>query len=92
MTFIVFKRLSSHQRPFWGLYSSTFGVFVEEKNKTIRDGLISSINMESSLSVFFFKSQFYNFTLRDMWLIWERKDSTCIIMMSVFLADRKYNW
>ena len=38
---------------------------MEERNKIIRDVLIRSINVESSLSVFF-KSQFDNSMLRDM--------------------------
>ena len=33
-----------------------------------------------------------NFMLRDRWLNWERKDSMCIIMLRVFLAERKSNW
>jgi hypothetical protein len=37
---------------------------MEEKNKIIRNGLIRSVNVESSLRVFF-KSQFDNFMLRD---------------------------
>jgi hypothetical protein len=38
---------------------------MEEKNKIIHDGLLHSINVESSFGVFF-KSQFDNFMLRDM--------------------------
>jgi len=38
---------------------------MEERNEIIRDGLLRSINVKSSLSVFF-RSQFDNFMLRDM--------------------------